>query len=79
MWFAIKASAMSPSHWETAMNKDQVKGATKDVAGKAQRKVGEAIGSTSQQAKGAVKQMEGKAQKAVGDARESMKVSQRGS
>ena len=79
MWFAIQTSAMSPSHWETAMNKDQVKGATKDVAGKAQRKVGEAIGSTSQQAKGAVKQMEGKAQKAVGDARESMKDSQRGS
>ena len=61
------------------MNKDQVKGAMKDVAGKAKRKVGEAIGSTSQQAKGAVKQMEGKAQKAVGDARESMKGSQRGS
>ena len=79
MSFAIQTSAMSPSHWETAMNKDQVKGATKDVAGKAQRKVGEAIGSTSQQAKGAVKQMEGKAQKAVGDARESMKGLQRGS
>ena len=78
-WFAKQVLAMSPSHRETVMNKDQVKGATKDVAGKAQRKVGEAIGSTSQQAKGAVKQIEGKAQKAVGDVRESMKGSQRGS
>lgn len=59
------------------MNKDQIKGATKDMAGKAQRKVGEAMGSTTQQIKGAAKQVEGKAQKAVGDVREAMKDSQR--
>ncbi len=55
------------------MNTDQIKGTVKDIAGKAQRKVGEAIGSTEQQVKGAVKQAEGKAQKAVGDAKEAFK------
>ena len=52
------------------MNSNQVKGAVKDVAGKVQRKVGEAVGSTEQQVKGAVKQVEGKTQKAVGNAQE---------
>jgi uncharacterized protein YjbJ (UPF0337 family) len=55
------------------MNRDQVKGSVKDVAGKVQRKVGEAIGSTDQQVKGAAKQVEGKAQKAVGNAKEAFK------
>ena len=52
------------------MNKDQVKGAAKDVAGKVQQKTGEAIGSSEQQAKGLAKQGEGKVQKTVGDAKE---------
>lgn len=52
------------------MNTDQIKGAVKDVAGKAQRKVGEVIGSTEQQIKGAKTEIEGKAQKALGDAKE---------
>jgi len=55
------------------MNSDQIKGSVKDVAGKAQRKLGEAIGSTEHQVKGAATQVEGKAQKAVGDAREAVK------
>lgn len=55
------------------MNSDQIKGTVKDVAGKAQRKLGEAIGSTEQQVKGAATQVEGKVQKAVGDAREAAK------
>lgn len=55
------------------MNTDQIKGSAKDIAGKAQRKVGEAIGSTDQQVKGALNQAEGKAQKAVGNAKESFK------
>ena len=55
------------------MNRDQVKGSIKDVAGKAQRKVGEAIDSPRQVAKGAAKQAEGKVQKAVGDARQDVK------
>lgn len=55
------------------MNKDQVKGAIKDAAGKVQTKAGEALGSNKQQAKGMAKQAEGKAQKAVGDVKEAGK------
>jgi uncharacterized protein YjbJ (UPF0337 family) len=53
------------------MNKDQVKGAVKDAAGKVQRKAGEAMGSNKQQAKGMAKQAEGKVQKATGDMKDS--------
>lgn len=53
------------------MNKDQVKGAVKDAAGKVQRKAGEATGSNKQQAKGMAKQAEGKMQKAAGDMKDS--------
>jgi uncharacterized protein YjbJ (UPF0337 family) len=49
------------------MNKNQVKGSVKDVAGKVQQKVGEAVGSTKQQVKGLANQIEGKLQKGVGD------------
>lgn len=49
------------------MNKDQVKGVVKEVAGKVQEKTGEIIGSKTQEVKGLEKQVEGKAQKAVGD------------
>jgi len=49
------------------MNRDQVKGTIKDVAGKIQRKTGEITGSTSQQIKGGAKQVAGKVQKAVGN------------
>jgi uncharacterized protein YjbJ (UPF0337 family) len=49
------------------MNKDQVKGSIKDVAGKAQEKLGEATDSKEQQAKGAANQVEGKVQKKAGD------------
>ena len=55
------------------MNKDQVKGAVKDAAGKVQSKAGEMTGSTEQQAKGMVKQAEGKTQKKLGDAKEIVK------
>jgi uncharacterized protein YjbJ (UPF0337 family) len=54
------------------MNSDQVKGAIKDVAGKVQRKTGEAIDSPEQQVKGAAKQVEGKTQKAYGDAKDAL-------
>ena len=49
------------------MNKDQVKGGAKDIAGKAQEKLGEATGNRSQQAKGMAKQAEAKVQKGVGN------------
>jgi uncharacterized protein YjbJ (UPF0337 family) len=52
------------------MNKDQVKGTAKEVAGKVQEKAGEVTGSTTQQAKGLAKEAEGKTQKKVGDAKE---------
>jgi uncharacterized protein YjbJ (UPF0337 family) len=55
------------------MNKNQVKGAVKDVAGKVQEKTGEVIGSTEQQVKGIGKQVQGKAQKLVGDIQEAAK------
>ena len=55
------------------MNRDQVKGSAKDVAGKVQRKVGEALGSTGQQVKGLAKQVEGKVQKFVGRMRDDAK------
>lgn len=55
------------------MNKDQVKGALKDAAGKVQQKTGKFIGSSEQQAKGITKQVEGKTQKAVGDIKEVVK------
>lgn len=52
------------------MNKDQVKGGMKDLAGKAQEKVGQATGNRSQQAKGLLKQAEGKVQKGVGNVKD---------
>lgn len=52
------------------MNKDHVKGEAKDIAGKAQQKVGEMTGSTKNEAKGLEKQVEGKVQKGVGDVKD---------
>jgi len=52
------------------MNKDQVVGEAKDIAGKVQRKTGELTGNTAQQIKGGAKQVEGKLQKSVGDAKQ---------
>ena len=55
------------------MNKDQVKGTVKDIAGKVQEKTGQALGSKEQQAKGIGKQVEGQGQKAKGNAKEMLK------
>ena len=49
------------------MNRDQVQGTVKDLAGKVQRKVGEMTGNTSQRIKGGAKQVEGKVQRRAGD------------
>jgi uncharacterized protein YjbJ (UPF0337 family) len=49
------------------MNKNQVEGSVKDVAGKVQQKVGDVTGNTNQQVKGVAKQIEGTFQKSVGD------------
>ena len=55
------------------MNKDQVKGEAKDIAGKIQEEAGKLVGSKEQQAKGLGKQIEGKIQKGVGDLKETVK------
>ena len=55
------------------MNKDQVKGTAKDIAGKIQEEAGKAVGSKEQEAKGLDKQVSGKAQKKYGDAKEAVK------
>jgi len=55
------------------MNKDQVKGVAKDVAGKVQEKTGKLVGSKEQQIKGIEKQISGKAEKNFGDAKEHIK------
>jgi uncharacterized protein YjbJ (UPF0337 family) len=60
-------------HQELKMNKDQVKGATKEAAGKVQEAAGKLVGSKEQQAKGLVKQVAGGAQKAYGNAKEAVK------
>jgi uncharacterized protein YjbJ (UPF0337 family) len=49
------------------MNRNQVKGAAKNVAGKVQQKVGELTGNKTQQAKGAAKRVEGTVQRGAGD------------
>jgi uncharacterized protein YjbJ (UPF0337 family) len=55
------------------MNDDQVKGKIKDVAGRAERQVGEWTGDKGKQADGALKQAEGKVQNAWGDVKEAGK------
>jgi uncharacterized protein YjbJ (UPF0337 family) len=54
------------------MNRDQVKGTAKDVAGKVQQKVGQLTGNKTQQLKGAAKQVEGKVQKGVGNVEQAL-------
>lgn len=55
------------------MNKDQVTGAAKDIAGKVQEEAGKLVGNKEQQAKGLLNQVEGKAEKNLGDLKESVK------
>jgi uncharacterized protein YjbJ (UPF0337 family) len=54
------------------MNKDQVKGVAKDVAGKIQEQAGKLVGSKEQQVKGLSKQISGQVQKSVGDAKQTL-------
>ena len=60
------------------MNKDQVSGTAKDIAGKVQRKIGETTGSTDQQVKGGAKQVEGKLQKGAGNAQQAAENANKG-
>ena len=54
------------------MNKDQVKGVTKQVVGKVQEQAGKLVGSKKQQIKGLAKQVSGKVQQGVGDVEQSV-------
>lgn len=47
---------------------NQAKGATKEVAGKIQKNVGDMTDNQSQELKGAARELEGKAQRKVGEA-----------
>ena len=60
------------------MNRDQVKGTAKDIAGKVQRKVGEATGNVEQQVKGGAKQVEGKLQKGSGNLQQAAENADKG-
>lgn len=55
------------------MNKDQIKGKAKDVAGKVQEGVGRMINDHEQQAKGLSKQAEGKTQQGYGNAKDTVR------
>lgn len=55
------------------MDKDHVKGAVNDAAGRAKRQVGEWTGDTNAQVEGAAQQIKGKAQKAWGDVKDAAK------
>lgn len=55
------------------MNKNQIQGAAKDIAGKVQEEAGKLVGSKEQQVKGLNKQISGKAEKALGDVKEAIK------
>ena len=55
------------------MNKDQVKGKAKAVAGKVQKNVGDVVGSSEQQLKGMKNQAEGTIQQKAGDVKEAVK------
>ena len=55
------------------MNKDQVEGKVKDIAGRVQRQAGEWSDDPEQQVKGAAKQAEGKVQNAWGKGKDAAK------
>lgn len=55
------------------VNKDQVKGVAKQVAGSVKEAAGKATGDKETQAKGAAEKIAGKAQKTYGDAKEKIK------
>ncbi|MGA8503656.1 MAG: CsbD family protein [Candidatus Sulfotelmatobacter sp.] len=51
------------------MNKDQMEGKIKDVAGRIERQAGEWTGDEDKEVRGALKQVEGKLQNAWGNAK----------
>ncbi|MCG1046423.1 CsbD family protein [Mycetohabitans rhizoxinica] len=55
------------------MNKDQIKGVTEQVKGKANEVAGKVTGNKAHEIKGDVQQAAGKTQKTWGDAKEQVK------
>jgi uncharacterized protein YjbJ (UPF0337 family) len=55
------------------MNKNQIKGAVTNAAGKLQEQTGKLVGSTDQQVKGIHMQINGHAETLVGDMKEVLK------
>lgn len=55
------------------MNKNQIKGSAKEIAGKVQAETGKLVGSEEQQAKGTARQVAGNVEKNFGNAKEAVK------
>lgn len=55
------------------MDKDEIKGKAKDIAGRVERQVGEWTGDSEKQAHGAAKQAEGKVQNTWGKVKDAAK------
>ena len=55
------------------MNKDQIKGAVKNITGQVQEQTGAIVGNQEQQAKGLHKQISGRTQELLGDAKVAVK------
>jgi len=58
---------------EAFMDKDRIKGAAKDLKGKAKEAVGKVTGDAKIEAEGKADQVKGKAQNAVGGAKDALK------
>jgi uncharacterized protein YjbJ (UPF0337 family) len=54
------------------MNRNQVKGAAKNIAGQIQQKVGELTANKTQQAKGVAKRIAGSVQKSAGNVEQAL-------
>ncbi len=55
------------------MNKNQIQGTVKDLAGNVQEEVGKLVGNKEQEARGIHKQVTGEAEKRLGDVKETVK------
>ncbi len=62
---------------ESAVDKDRVKGAAKDVGGKIEQEAGKLTGDRSRQAKGVQHQAEGKVDKGVGHVKDAAREAER--
>jgi uncharacterized protein YjbJ (UPF0337 family) len=71
--FSLVGSNLHSSTIEAIMNKDQAKGAAKNLGGKLQEQVGKLVGSKHQQEEGVRHQVVGRMQEAVGDMKQAVK------